>query len=267
MSSKPTILECVRAGEPIRHIPVIDLHSHLSTSSEYYYIPYHNYDQVVRYMDRFGVDHLLTFALATTTDPRPGNHYQYQASKEYPQRFSPLTMLHAGFPQDWIEILEDGWNNGSRGVKLISQYQGVDELGIDWSPVFEYARDKNWIALHHSWGGVERLERWAKEFPEIVFIVGHATTGYRDVVNKYDNVYQNTSALFAFELSVERLVNEIDIDKIIHGSDTLDLDLGTSIGPIAYANISEEEKKKILGRNALNIMKQLKWDIDLMKGC
>lgn len=266
MSSKSSILECVRAGKPISHTPVIDLHSHLAGSSEYYYIPYHRNDDVIRYMDRFGVDHLLSFAIATTTDPRPGNHYQYQASKTYPQRFSALTMLHAGFPQDWIELLEDGWRNGSRGVKLISQYQGVDENTIDWSPIFEYARDKNWIALHHGWGGVERLERWAKEFPEIVFIVGHATTGYKDVVNKYDNVYQNTSALFAFELSIENLLNEMDVEKIIHGSDALDLDLGTSIGPIAYADISEDAKEKIFGLNALNIMKKLKWDIDLTKG-
>ncbi len=267
MTSNSEILNCVREGKPITHIPVIDMHTHLACSSEYYYIPYHTPAEMVRYMDRYGIDHILTFGMTVTSDVSAGNEYQYAAHHQFPQRISTLTKLHAAFPEDWIDLLEDGNRNGTRGIKLISQYQGVDETRIDWSDVFEYARDKNWIVLHHSWAGVERLERWAKEFPEVTFIIGHAAIEYKDIVNKYDNVFQCTCAAFirngqGGRIFIEQMVNDMDVEKILHGSDALDLDFGTSIGPIAYANISEDAKEKILGLNAVKLIKKLNWNID-----
>ncbi len=268
MSTNSEILNCVRTGRPIVHIPVVDMHAHLACSSEYYYIPYNKPEQIIEYMDRYGIKHAITFTMAITSDVAAGNEYQYDMHHKFPNRISNLTALHAAFPEDWIDLLADGHKKGTRGIKLISQYQGVDENSIDWSPVFEYARDKKWIVLHHSWGAVDRLERWAKEFPEIIFIIGHASTAYSDIVNRYDNVYQCTCAAFVRNgqnnrTFIEQMTNDMNIEKIVHGSDALDLDFGTSIGPIAYANISEDAKEKILGLNAIKLIKKLNWNIEI----
>lgn len=262
MNNNGKILDCVRSGRPIAHIPVVDFHCHLGASSEWYHIPGKNAEDVVPYMDRFGVDHIVTFSINVTSDPTPGNNLQYRVARAFPKRISALTMLHAAFPQDWLPLLEVGYRMGSRGIKLISQYQGAAENSMDWSPVFEYARDKRWVALHHDWGGAERLRRWARTFPEIVFIIGHAATAYKDVVAECDNVYQCTCASFAF-VSVEDMVNAMPAEKIVYGSDALDLDFGLGIGPIAFAGISEEKKEMILGRNALRIIAGMQWDIDI----
>ena len=256
------ILSKVRNGLPLDHIPVIDFHCHIGNSSEYYFIPRSSPGEVVAYMDRFGIDHIVTFSINVTSDPRPGNRLQYEASRQYPRRISALTMLHAAFPEDWLDLVREGRAAGCRGVKLISQYQGVDENQIDWSPVFEFARDKNWVALHHSWG-VERLERWARDFPEIIFIIGHASTAYKHVIDKYDNVYQCTCAAFvvgAFA-STQEMIDQLPPEKILYGSDALDLDFGTAIGPIAYARAPERVKEMILGGNAVRVFEKLGWTI------
>jgi len=263
MSKRSEIAERVRRGQPLDHIPVVDFHAHLGASSDYYYIPDHDPGHVIPYLDRYGVDHIVTFCISVTSDPQPQNRLFYRMSRAHPARISALTCLHAGFPQDWRGLLEEGARSGSRGIKLISQYQGVDETQVDWAPAFDFARDKGWAVLHHSWGPPERLDRWAASYPEIIFIAGHATTLYSDVIKRRENVYQCTCAAFVASVfgSVESMVQALPAEKILHGSDALDLDLGTSIGPIAYADIPEATKELILGGNAVRIMKQLGWRI------
>jgi len=256
-----------RAGLPLEHIPVIDFHSHLASSSEYYYIPRSSSDNVVKCMDRFGIDHLVTFSLNTTSDQNVGNRVQYKAVEKYPQRFSTLTSLHAQFPQDWLPYLEEGVRCGSRGVKLISQYQHVKEETIDWSPVFEFAKDKKWVILHHWWSSGERLERFARDYPGITFIVGHADISFKKIIEKYDNVYQCTCACFVppFFSTMKQMMGALPVEKILYGSDALDLDFATGIGPIALGEFSEKTKEMILGGNAMKLIKKLEWKIDLAK--
>ncbi len=258
------ILTRIRAGKPLNHVPVVDLHAHLAGASDYYYIPYSEPEAVVAYLDRFGVAHSLNFPITVNSDPEPGNRHVYEAAQRYPERLSALTMLHAQFPEDWPALLREGYAAGTRGIKLIAAYQNVSDNAMDWSSAFDYARDKRWMVLSHSWGSPATLEHWAREYPDVVFICGHATDLYCKVVSKYDNVYQSTCAAFCAGRGgrIEPMVDRMPVEKILHGSDALDLDLGTSIGPIAYARIAEQAKEKILGRNAVRLMKQLGWHLD-----
>jgi len=265
-NSKSLIEQCVRNGKPISHTPVIDFHCHFGASNDYYYIPRNSVPQVVKYLDRYGVDHIVTFAINVSSDPATGNQLQYQAAADYPERISALTYLHAKFPNDWVPLLKEGVKNGSRGIKLISQYQNVNECDIDWSPAFDFARDKNWVVLHHFWDSPERLERWAKAYPSITFIEGHSATFYKKVIEKYDNVYQCTCACFVnWFHSFMDVYKALPVEKILYGSDSLDLDLGTGISPIALADIPEKDKEKILGTNAVALMKKLKWNVSIAK--
>jgi predicted TIM-barrel fold metal-dependent hydrolase len=218
-------------------------------------------------MDRFGINHLVTFSVNTTSDQTVGNRVQYQAAEKHPQRFSAFTALHAQFPQDWLPYLEEGVRCGSRGVKLISQYQHVKEESIDWSPVFDFAKDKNWVILHHWWSSAERLERFAKNYPGITFIIGHADISFKSIIEKYDNVYQCTCACFVppFFATVKLMVDALPAEKILYGSDALDLDFATGIGPIALGEFSEKTKEMILGGNAVRLIKKLGWNIERAK--
>lgn len=263
MKHNSEILRRAMAGLPLDHISVIDMHGHLGSSSSFYYIPRNTSDEVVKYMDRYGVRHLLVFSINTGSDTRVSSHLQYEAAQKLPKRFSALTELHGKFTCDWVDDLKDGLANGSRGIKLISQYQGIAEQNIDWSPAFDYANDKKWVALHHEWGGVERLERWAKEFPGITFIVGHSSILYKKLLEKYANVYQCTCACLvpAYYPAVQTLIDNLPHEKILYGSDALDLDLGTGIGPIAFADTTEKVKEDILGGNAMKLIKKLGWKI------
>jgi predicted TIM-barrel fold metal-dependent hydrolase len=263
--TKSEIAKRFTLGLPLDHIPIVDFHSHLGSSSEYYYIPRSSPASVVNCMDRFGIDHLVTFSLNSTSDQNVGNRFQYQAAESYPQRFSTLTALHAQFPQDWLACLEEGARRGSRGIKLISQYQHVREEDIDWTPAFEFAKDRKWVILHHWWSSAERLERFARDYPGMTFIIGHADISFKKIIEKYDNVFQCTCACFVppFFATMKQMVDALPAEKILYGSDALDLDFATGIGPIALGDFAEKTKEMILGGNARKLIKKLGWNIDL----
>ncbi len=259
-----TLLEHVRAGKTLSSFKVIDVHAHIGFSSDFYWIPRNSPEELVRYMDRIGVDQIVAFTIAVSSDVEVGNRHIYGAAKKFPDRILPLTMLHAGFPQDWKAILRNGERNSTRGIKLISAYQRTDEMKIDWSPALDYASGKSWIVLNHSWGSPERLAMWAEKFPSVTFLIGHPPRGYEDVVRKYPNVYMTTCASFVlfFCPSVAELWRSLPVEKILLGSDCQDLDFCTAIGELAYSHeIPETDKRRILGLNAEALFKKLGWKI------
>jgi predicted TIM-barrel fold metal-dependent hydrolase len=267
VNSGGTILDSVRAGRALQHVPVVDFHTHLGASSRYYYVPFSAADEVLSYMDRYGVDHAIAFALSTTTDPEVKNRGVYETCRCFPRRFTALTTLHALFPQDWQDLLHQGFQCGSRGIKLLSNYQGVEELTMDWSPAFDVVRDRGCVVLHHDWRSADHLEEYVRNFPDITFIIGHPTLEVVSsrILERFDNVYQCTCGAFVYpgfaRMSIEQMVEQLPLDKLLHGSDALDLDFGTAIGSLAYAAIPEKAKEKILGGNALTLMNKLGWKI------
>lgn len=261
------LLEYIRQGKTLDYLPVIDSHCHLGQSSDFYIIPKSKTDEVVAVMDRYGVDHALTFSIGVASDPRAGNKLQYAAAAERPDKFTPLTFIHANFPQDWLAELEFGAANGCRGIKLITAYQGIDENSVDWAVALDFAKDRGWVALNHHWGAPERLDMWAERYPSITFIVGHGFGCYANVAAKRPNVYISTCACFVpnFCSSFGELHKLAPVEKLLYGSDALDLDFGTGLGPIAYADIPERDKEMILGGNAVKLFKKLGWDMSKWK--
>ena len=76
----------------------------------------------------------------------------------------------------------------------------------------------------------------------------------------------NTSAEFANVRtgSFEILLETFPHDRILYGSDALDLDFGTAIGPLALLDVDETIKEKILGGNAVALMKQQGWNLPFL---
>ena len=257
------IAELVKQGKPLTHIPFIDFHGHLGNSSLYYSLPRIRPEQIKSYLRCFGIDHFMCFSLCIDSDPTVGNMLQYKFAADDPQLFSTLTLLHAAFPQDWASIIEEGEKANTRGLKLIPAYQGVDELSIDWTAAFDQIAEKQYVVLNHSWGNSEKLAFYARTYPKIKFIVGHSSVDYVDVIDKYDNVYQCTCACSVANCfpSFEKLVNCLPKERILFGSDALDLDVGMELGPVALSDVPEETKELILGRNALRLIKELGWNV------
>jgi len=74
------------------------------------------------------------------------------------------------------------------------------------------------------------------------------------VAKKRDNVFLETCCSSVIYGVIEKMVREIGSDKILYGSDMPFVNANAQIGKILYARISDDDKRKILGKNMARII-------------
>lgn len=96
------------------------------------------------------------------------------------------------------------------------------------------------------------LATLAKRFPEQQFICAHAggewEKGIR-AVQKNDNILIETSGFDPTAGFIEMAVREMGAERIIFGSHLPTRSLGTELCKVTCAQITDEEKRLILGEN------------------
>jgi len=243
-----------KAGLPIEDELVIDAHTHLGAHFNLYHIPFGEPKGIIEQMDRLGIQKICTFSFAgVNSDFTLGNDLVAKAISEHPDRMVGYTTINANYTAEWLTELERCRKLGLKGIKIICEYQGTttDKTGFD--PVYEYADDHHAIMINHYWGSPQFLDGLAERYPDICFIIGHYSTQYADVLLRRGNVHQCTCAALMFG-DIERLVEIVDADKIVYGSDLTDLDGPFGLAPILYAKIPDDVKRKILGLNMQKIL-------------
>jgi predicted TIM-barrel fold metal-dependent hydrolase len=140
-----------------------------------------------------------------------------------------------------------------RGVKLIPHYQGYPEEGPLVDVPCRYADQHGLLILNHSWGSAEQMERLCATYPRACFIAGHSTTAYVEVARRHPNLFICTCPFHNWG-QTEEFVELYGAERIMFGSDLLDLPIAWGMGQIMYARIPEEAKRKILGENLRGLL-------------
>ena len=127
----------------------------------------------------------------------------------------------------------------------------------------EPIRELGGVIMQHTWfktGGKQRpgestpleLAELARRFPEQKFICAHAggewERGIR-AVRDQANVLLETSGFDATSGFIEMAVRDVGAERIVFGSHLPSRSLGTELGKVIAANISEPQKRLILGEN------------------
>jgi predicted TIM-barrel fold metal-dependent hydrolase len=128
----------------------------------------------------------------------------------------------------------------------------------------------NGVIMQHTWfktGGKQgpgestptELAELARRFPDQKFICAHAggewERGIR-AVRDTPNILIETSGFDATAGFIEMAVRELGAQRIIFGSHLPSRSLGTELGKIVGANISETDKHLILGENYRKLLDQ-----------
>lgn len=130
-------------------------------------------------------------------------------------------------------------------------------------PLIERIYELKGVIMQHTWfktGGKQgngestpsELAELARRFPEQKFLCAHAggewEKGIR-AVRDQPNILVETSGFDATAGFIEMAVRELGADRIVFGSHLPSRSLGTELGKVIGAEISEPAKKKILGEN------------------
>ena len=241
---------------------IIDFHTHLGSRS----LPGANWnvDELVRMLDRYDVDR----AVVMPWDDAPGqnptaNDEVAQAAYRFPDRIIGFARIH---PKDGerarVEFRRGIEELGLRGLKLHPLTTGarLDEpVGLD---LVHMASSYGVPVYYHSGDDPSTqptmFELVLHEIPDATLILGHGGGFFfwRDAAElaaRYSNIYLSTPGSLS-PMYLQKSIAIAGVGKILFGSDTPGMHLAVELAKIAALDLSEVDRRRILGENARSLL-------------
>lgn len=209
--------------------------------------------------------------IGTTTDAeletmlRENPEVVLKPLRRWPDKLLGMIQLNANDPRASLEALNRWLRDGPMlGVYFPGGGRGAMTCTHrNFTPLVERIAELRGVIVQHTWfktGGKQgsgestpaELAELARRFPEQQFICAHAggewERGIRAVQNS-PNILLETSGFDATAGFIEMAVREVGAERIVFGSHLPSRSLGTELAKVTSANISEKDKRQILGEN------------------
>ena len=250
-------------------VPVIDAHTHMAPEEHKtvsgLMMLRSSCEHITGKLDRLGVESIVTAPWeGIATDGLAGNAQTVHAAEKYPGRYYGYCTCNINYEEDlagwrgWFER----WPDVFVGIKPYWPYQQFSLLDGRLAPWLAYANERRLLCLVHTTSdtALGEAETLCPRYPGVTFILAHAGSDYHNaegcvrVAKACPNTVLEITYTSVTRGLVEYLVSEIGADRVLYGSDLPMRDPAPQLGWVAYANISEEDKKKILYGNIKRLM-------------
>jgi len=234
------------------------------------YWPLRNNDaeSLLRRMDRYEINLAFVCSLkAIFADVEAGNAETLRLVRRYPQRFAPV-FTYSPYAPGKERYRADVQESGACFIKLFPlhhSYDPLEELYI--CELLNFCAEASIpVMLPHrimaSWRfpafDIQKMGALALRHPQTRFILSSINYLFElqsalDVMRRAPNVYLETSGMMAFR-EIAYVIQQIGADHLLHGSaNPLQ---NPAIGPlkILSAEISEQDKERILYGNAAKLL-------------
>ena len=222
-------------------------------------------DEIVHAMDRGGIDRSCLFAIFHP-DGTTGNDRTAAFVAQHPDRFIGFAYVSPLYPESMVPELERAVDTlDFRAIKIYPPYVPWPLDEPIWEPIYRFAHDRRLAVITHT-GSEDScwpvlVGKVAERFPDANFVIGHSGNAepYRtqaiEAAQRHENVYLETCSTFREPDVIERLVNEAGADRVLFGSDVPLMDPRTQLGKIITADLTDEQKRLVLGANASKLLK------------
>ena len=254
--------ELVTAVWDRRPLPVpdiIDMHTHYSKWVQF---PIWGglADDLVEEMDRAGVEKAVLAPQASLTPALVcGNEDVLEAMKKYPDRLLGYACCYPVREDTGLKEIERCMDAGMTGIKMHTA-AGLEYTFEGYAPVWKYADENQIPVLLHTWGDLDRMDSLFGTYTRAPVILGHAgavdPAMYVNYAKKYPNLWLELCLSRSPCGMVEYLVREVGADRILYGSDAPWMPFGHQLGRVLFADISEDDKGKILAENAKRMLEK-----------
>ncbi|MCE5251559.1 amidohydrolase family protein [bacterium] len=255
--------ERVHEGLPITDMEIIDLHAHLGPYFNMH-IPLCDADSMVHMMDMVGIDKTVISANpGISVDLVLGNTMTIDAIRSHRGRLYGACIVNGNYPELSIEEL-DRCFSVEKDMLLIKIHPVLAKCKMDdrrMRSIYEYASARKLFILVHVWldndpyGSQEQFVNMAREYPEVNWIMGHSGGPYGtphgiDLAGNIPNIFFDLTLSMCPARQVEYLVKTVGADRVLFGTDNPFIDPRPQIGRLFLAEISNEDRMKIVGGNA-----------------
>ena len=247
----------------IGNAPVIDFHGHVGNweMTGMFAEP----SRMLHAMDAAGVDRACVFNIFHP-DGRTANDSTAAFVARHPDRFIGFAYVSPMMPATNVAELTRGIDElGLLGIKIYPPYTTFPLDHDAWHPIFSFAEARELVVLSHTDNGElsepRRLGTAAARFPGASFVAGHAgniepfRTQAIDMAQRLPNFYVETCSTFRSPGVIEQLVAGAGAERVLFGSDQPLMDPRVQLGKILTADITDAQKRLVIGGNALRLLK------------
>ena len=247
--------------------PVIDFHAHVGNARRGAHVA--DPDVYIRIMDAAGVDKACINCI-WFSDARVGNDLVATFVDKHPDRFVPVAFVTPYYPAEAIRELERAFDQlGSKFLKIYPDYFGKPNDDPAYFPIYEWLNDRGLAVMSHPTypfdpPGTTMLGRYSalsERFPNVKWVFAHAggagsrrLHGAIEAARALPNVHLETATSESNDGAFEYLVGEVGSDRVLYGSDIPVFDPRHQVGKIATSNITNQDKRNILGLNAMRLL-------------
>jgi predicted TIM-barrel fold metal-dependent hydrolase len=258
---------------PLPKGKVIDCHAHLNHRNRATWEA--DDRKLIEAADKLGIDQLCCSTLtprkpATADGFRECNRWTADGMRRFPGRVLGYCYVNPGYGREALEdirrCVED---RGFIGIKLYNEYTCTEPVVF---PIVELAIELGVPILHHashshyfvedqprmSDGG--HLAELARRYPEAMLICAHISGGGDwewtiKALRHAPNVMLDTSGSVTDEGTVEMAAAVVGINRVVFGCDS---SMTAGVGKIRGANLTAQDKQKILGGNMMGLLRRRK---------
>jgi len=261
------LLDCA-AGRPMA-VPVFDSHAHYQPEGHAtgagYMMREGDIDNMVRFNDQLGVEKFCVAPwLGIWSDCEAGSRAALAMKEKYPGRVYPYLLIDPNYVDDIAGTARKyHLEHGFPGIKMFYYRTNARYNDPMFDPWWELAEANRLFALMDNCGypGFLRdVEALAVKYPNVSFFLDHAgqsfeiAAEYAPYAKKYPNVYLQLTYTTVTEGVIEYFCREGLADKVMYGTDAPMRDMRPQLAWVAFADVPEEDKKKILGGNMQRVL-------------
>lgn len=263
-----TIREQAFAGLPL-DIPVIDAHTHIHC---YYEKGWHqnpdftSMESFIQQQDVLGINcsvtspHALVDGMTELT-----NRQAAEAAERFPGRVYGYINVA---PFDGMDICKKNIETYAKnpafvGFKLLGGYHG-DYTEPEYTYAMDFANEAGCPVLCHTWSNKPALSIMVaavEKRPGMKLLMAHQGGGSKlctqqaaPFVREIPNLYMELCGSLYNPLSFADIAQLVGTDKMIFGTDSINLDVRFDFGRLAFSDLSDADKRKIFAGNFLRIL-------------
>ena len=216
-------------------------------------------ENMLHLADIMGVeDHCVAPWPGIWTDSEAGNEIVAEMW-ERSERVYPYVLIDPNYVTDVAAVVKKYHAEMKMpGIKMFRGRIGRRYNDPVFDPWWEFANENHLFGLMDSGYYPEYLadmEELAQKYPNVAIFLDHGGSNFpraeafAALAKKYPNVYIQLTYTSVTEGVIEYMCSLGLADKVMYGTDAPMRDPRPQLGWVAYANISVEDKKKILGEN------------------
>jgi predicted TIM-barrel fold metal-dependent hydrolase len=249
---------------------IIDSHLHLGGLS-YLYMPSNTEENIINLLKKIGVKKAIYANHGSLSTIEHGLGELFEALQRNDDFLYGYLVFNPNFKNSSLKSIEKNFErNHIAGIKIHPSWHLCYPYDKRYESFWQFAVERKIPVLTHSWDpdvsnksqkfsdpfGFENI---IKKFPDLKLILAHAGGRGKMLYNvitlmeNYPNIYVDFAGDIFVSGLIEEYIGRVGSERLLFGSDMPWVDIRFHLAHILNLNISETDKKNILGLNAVKL--------------